>query len=313
MKDKRRKISISEEIIQRTEPEQNYQTRNFKIQARSLNITGTYTVVASAICCSADSGIVNRTGLQTLRSIRYRNARDTPLPAPAPTRGTRPAEPAAQPDSSWEGGEETKRSFKVWLRSGFFSGGGSGAIWGRSGLGGSARRLEERLRSRRRVFLRRSWKTGLALGLREGLAEMAHWVARSLNFCRVAISLSLSISLLLLGNYIAFSISSSFDGVFRLIAWWVEWEEVKGRNGGFVFAFYTGECGGAFLLLWLKCWTLLSDCRWIFIFYFLIKKRRKIVYGYFCPYLGLICNGQPQVRAIREAMASWGHCSCVNH
>ena len=49
-------------------------------------------------------------------------------------------------------------------------------------------RRSVRLRSIRRVLRRRRWMTGLADGLRVGLpATTAHWVARSLNFCRVAI------------------------------------------------------------------------------------------------------------------------------
>ncbi|KAL3844894.1 hypothetical protein ACJIZ3_002297 [Penstemon smallii] len=39
----------------------------------------------------------------------------------------------------------------------------------------------------RSVFLRRSWITGLVMGLLVGLAATAHWIARNLNFCRVAI------------------------------------------------------------------------------------------------------------------------------
>lgn len=142
--------SQSQSRNKNTRPE----TLNYR--PHTLNITSPSPFVASAFHYSPNSGIATNTGLQTLLSIRYRNARDTPRPATAPTRGTRPAESAQPDESSWEGGDETKRSFKVWLRSGFFSAGGSGAIWGRSGCGGSARRLEDRLRSRLRVFLRRS-------------------------------------------------------------------------------------------------------------------------------------------------------------
>lgn len=159
------------------------------------------------------SGIATSTGRQALLSNRCRNAADNGrIPPRRP-----PKPPTPPPDSTSSrlknrsrmfsaplsssgggGGEETKKSFSLLLTTScclIFSGEPSAAAaaaaelslrWSRD----SSRRrlpLPARLRSILRVLRRRRWITGLVVGLRDGLPATAHWVAKNLNFCSVAI------------------------------------------------------------------------------------------------------------------------------
>lgn len=153
------------------------------------------------------SGMLTSTGRQALRSSRCRNVADNGRSERKPIRRTADPElnPPPAPEAAGEspclvfsandGGDETNKSFSLWLTTSSFPFSvESRSPTNRSGeqtsRRGSLRPLPPpmlRLRSIRRVFRRRRWITGLVVGLRVGLPATAHWVARSLNFCKVAI------------------------------------------------------------------------------------------------------------------------------
>ncbi|KAG1347090.1 hypothetical protein COCNU_06G009190 [Cocos nucifera] len=166
--------------------------------------------------------MVTSMGRQARRSKRYRRLPDPNLRPPPPMPPRRPANlptanppnpnllptpprpppspplprpPSPPPSPPTAGGEDTSRSLSVWLRSPFFSPGSAASPEASGFAGPSSGRLDDRPRSRLKVFRRRRRKAGLApaaatagAGLRDGLlAAVAHCVARSLNFCNVAI------------------------------------------------------------------------------------------------------------------------------
>ncbi|KAL2504379.1 Zinc finger and BTB domain-containing protein 46 [Abeliophyllum distichum] len=155
-------------------------------------------------------GMAPSTGRQALLSNRCRNVADNgrsglvpPLLPSIPAAGEIPSLEFPDVRSSNGGGEDTNRSLSLWLTtvSFPFSCESSPSLLllpsdeSSPGRGGSLLPCPPppppplRLSSIRRVFLRRRWITGLVVGLLVGLPETAHWVANSLNFCRVAISL----------------------------------------------------------------------------------------------------------------------------
>lgn len=115
-----------------------------------------------------------------------------PRPPPSPPPPRLPSPPPSPPTA---GGEDTNRSLSVWLRSPFFSPGSADSATAAGFARPSSGLLDDRPRSFLKVFRRRRRKAGLAAedaaaeaGLRDGLlAAVAHCVARSLNFCNVAI------------------------------------------------------------------------------------------------------------------------------
>lgn len=160
--------------------------------------------------------MVTSTGLQALLSSLYRNVDETGLrEADEPIRRLEnpaaalpPTPPVAgnSPSLSFtvllslssNGGEEMNSSFNLRLTRIFsffllpllsISGDSSAISWrsGEPARRENPRRSEVRLSSIRKVLRRRRWITGLVVGLRVGLPATAHWVASSLNFCRVAI------------------------------------------------------------------------------------------------------------------------------
>lgn len=150
------------------------------------------------------SGMATSTGRQALLNNRCRNVadsgrseRDPPLLTPPPPDGSNPSLTFSEALSPNDGGEDTNKSFSLWLTDSsfpFFGGYSSSLLPLRSAELSSQRggRLlppapPPRPRSIRRVFRRRRWITGLVVGLLVGLPATAHWVAKSLNFCRVAI------------------------------------------------------------------------------------------------------------------------------
>lgn len=158
--------------------------------------------------------MVTSTGRQARLRNLYRNVAVTgrrdpipprrvknPLPPPptVPVAGNKTRCSSSGALFSSRGGDDTNRSFNLWraLPSLLFSGGSSSPPFSSSSSSifrisegaprRGRRRRSGRLRSMRSVLRRRSWMTGLAVGLRVGLPATAHWVAKSLNFCRVAI------------------------------------------------------------------------------------------------------------------------------
>lgn len=194
--------------------------------------------------------MLTSTGRQALLSNRCRNVADNGLSERRPI--LRPADSALNPPSasdaadenpclvfserlrSNDGGDETNKSFSLWLTTSSFPFScESRSPTYRSGeqtsCRGSLRPLpppELRLRSIRRVFRRRRWITGLVVGLRVGLPATAHWVARSLNFCKVAIFVATW------GKYFfkLNSISSNFCWLAKMV---VKREGEIGECGGF--------------------------------------------------------------------------------
>lgn len=132
------------------------------------------------------------------RGERSPNLQTEPPPARPPAKfagGGSPCPPAfVDGRSSNDGGDDTNKSLSLSLWLAPFSGESRRSTsWSGEQLsrGGSLRPLllpPPRLSSIRSVFRRRRWITGLADGLRVGLPATAHCVAKSLNFCRVAIS-----------------------------------------------------------------------------------------------------------------------------
>lgn len=149
------------------------------------------------------SGMATSTGRQALLNNRCRSVADSGRSARAPLLlkssldGNNISLTFSETLSANAGGEDTNKSFSLWLTNNSLPFSGelpSSLLTLRSGerlsqRGGSllppppAARLSSILR----VFLRRRWITGLADGLLVGLPATAHWVASSLNFCRVAI------------------------------------------------------------------------------------------------------------------------------
>lgn len=150
------------------------------------------------------SGILTSIGRQTLLSNRCRNVADNGridrAPIPLTADPILPPSPSISGEKSpLDGGDETNKSLSLWLPTVSFSlSGESPSLEIRSGEASSPDDSEwslphpppppPPLRSIRRVFRRRRWMTGLVVGLRVGLPATAHWVANSLNFCRVAIA-----------------------------------------------------------------------------------------------------------------------------
>lgn len=158
------------------------------------------------------SGMGPNTGLQALLSNRCRNVADNglrdrtptllnppstpPLPPPPPPVDKNPSLTLPEILSSNEGGDETNKSLNFWLTTNSFPFSGEfSSLVLRSGeptslRGGNLRPvlLFPRLSSIRSVFLRRRCITGLVVGLLVGLPATAHWVAKSLNFCSVAMT-----------------------------------------------------------------------------------------------------------------------------
>lgn len=139
------------------------------------------------------------TGRQALLNNRCLNVADSgrserppPLRPPPPPAGSNLSPPFSEATPPNDGGDDTNKSFSLWpTESSFpFSGERSSSLLPlRSGEPSSQRLLPlpPRPRSILRVLRRRRWITGLAVGLLVGLPATAHWVAKNLNFCRVAI------------------------------------------------------------------------------------------------------------------------------
>lgn len=147
-----------------------------------LTSTGRQALLSNRCRKVADNG-------RSERSPILRTADPALIPPPAPeVAGESPCLVFPESVFSKEGGDETNKSFSLWLTTSSFPFSGESRC--RSGEQTSRRgSLRLRLRSIRRVFRRRRWITGLVVGLLVGLPATAHWVARSLNFCKVAINL----------------------------------------------------------------------------------------------------------------------------
>lgn len=152
------------------------------------------------------------TGRQALLNNRCLNVADsgrseraTPLlPPPA---GNNLSPTFSDSLSLNDGGDETNKSLNLWLtlaESSFpFSGERSSSLLPlRSGEPSPQREgsllppaapLPPRPSNIRRVLRRRRWITGLVVGLLVGLPATAHWVAKNLNFCRVAIFVDINL------------------------------------------------------------------------------------------------------------------------
>lgn len=133
-------------------------------------------------------------GRQALLNNRCLNVADSgrsdrPPPLLPPPAGSSLSPPSSDSLRPNDGGDDTNKSFSLWPTGSSlpFSGERSSSL--RSGEPPSQRLLPlpPRPRSIRRVLRRRRWITGLVVGLLVGLPATAHWVAKSLNFCRVAI------------------------------------------------------------------------------------------------------------------------------
>lgn len=148
------------------------------------------------------SGMPTSTGRQALLNIRCRNVADSgriervPPRLTPPPGGNNPSLTFSETLSANAGGDDTNKSLSLWLTD-------SGALPFRGEVSSSLPLLRSgepssqrggsllpspRPSNIRRVLRRRRWITGLVVGLRVGLPATEHWVAKSLNFCRVAIS-----------------------------------------------------------------------------------------------------------------------------
>lgn len=144
--------------------------------------------------------MVTSIGRQALLKNLYRKVAETGLSEPAeprlvaeplptvPVTGKSPRlSPLLSESLSSNGGDETNKSFNLALIFLFLISGNSSAT-SRSKSSSSWRANRRRLSSIRSVLRRRRWMTGLVVGLLVGLPATAHWVAKSLNFWRVAIT-----------------------------------------------------------------------------------------------------------------------------